>query len=90
MKNKIATHRVVTFLTREELEFMDKLEKDMMFSVGTHISRSKVIEDLVSLFAETRMSAIGIKNNQDFVEKVKEAIMKMVQEQCAKKEEAGR
>lgn len=90
MKNKLNTHRVVTFLTREELEFVDKLEKDMMFSVGTHISRSKIIEDLVDLLAKTRMSASGIKNNQEFEEKIKEAILKMVQEQCSKKEEEGK
>lgn len=90
MNNKLTTHRVVTFLTREELEFVDKLERDMMFSVGTHISRSKIIENLVDLLAETRMNASGIKNNQEFVDKIKEAILKMAQEQCLKKEEEGK
>ncbi|MFH0790690.1 MAG: hypothetical protein V2A64_03565 [Candidatus Omnitrophota bacterium] len=76
MKNGISTHRVVTFLTREELEFLDKLEKDMMFSTGSHIPRSKIIEDLVNLLLQTQMNAIEIRSDGELKEKMKEAITK--------------
>lgn len=76
MKERESTHRVVTFLTREELDFLDKLEKDMMFSTGAYISRSKIIEDMVDLLKATRMDANGIKDESQLKEKMKEAIKK--------------
>jgi hypothetical protein len=74
MKDKLTTHRVVTFLTREELEFLDKLERDMMFSTGTHIPRSRIIEDLVDILRQTHMDAAGIKNDQQLEQKIIEAL----------------
>jgi hypothetical protein len=76
MKDKLITHRVVTFLTREELEFLDKLEKDMMFSTGIHIPRSKILEDMVNILRQTQMNASGIKDNQQLEHKIIEAIAK--------------
>ena len=77
MKDKLTTHRVVTFLTREELEFLDKLERDMMFSTGTHIPRSKIIEDMVELLSRTQMNAAGIKDNEQLEQIMLEAIAKI-------------
>jgi len=77
MKDKLTTHRVVTFLTREELEFLDRLEKDMMFSTGTHIARSKIIEDMVELLTKTQMNATGIKDGEQLEQKMIEAIAKI-------------
>ena len=83
-KNNPLTHRVVTFLTREELEFLDKLEKDAIFSTGKHISRSKIIEDLTDILAKTRMDAVGINNNEELEQRIINAIVKMCQEQLRK------
>jgi len=30
-------HRVITFLTRDELDFLDKIGKDALFSAGTKL-----------------------------------------------------
>ena len=80
MENKkVNTHRVVTFLTRHELEFLDKLEKDVMFSTGKYISRSQIIEDLAELLTMTQMSAEGIRNNEELRKKMLEAISKLKQ-----------
>lgn len=80
MKKDVSTHRVVTFLTREELEFLDKLEKDMMFSTGRHLSRSQILQDMAELLSKTRMNAIGIKNDDELKKKIQEAISKMNQQ----------
>jgi hypothetical protein len=77
MKNKLAAHRVVTFLTREELEFLDSLQRDMMFSTGTHIPRSKIIEDLVDILRHTQMNASDIKNNEQLEKRIIEAISRV-------------
>ena len=76
----MSTHRVVTFLTREELEFLDKLEKDMMFSTGRHLSRSQILQDMAELLSKTRMNAIGIKSDDELKKKIQEAISKMNQQ----------
>ena len=88
MNKKITTHRVVTFLTREELEFLDKLEKDVMFSSGKHISRSQIIQDMAELLARTGMDAIGVKDNQGLKGRILEAIAGMSQGRLENKERA--
>ncbi len=76
MKNdvNVNTHRVVTFLKRQELEFLDKLEKDVMFSSGMHISRSLILQDLAELLARTNMNAIGIRDEPELKTKMAQAI----------------
>lgn len=81
MKEKVNTHRVVTFLTREELDFLDKLEKDMMFSTGRHISRSQIIQDMAGLLTETNMDATGIKDDGELRSRIMQAIAKLVKEE---------
>ena len=80
MKKNVSTHRVVTFLTREELEFLDKLEKDMMFSTGRHLSRSQILQDMAELLSKTRMNAIRIKSDDELKKKIQEAISRMNQQ----------
>ena len=45
-------YRVITFLNREELDFLDELEKDIYFSHGIHIPRVKLIEEIIKVFKE--------------------------------------
>lgn len=80
MKKNVSTHRVVTFLTREELEFLDKLEKDMMFSTGRHLSRSQILQDMAELLSRTKMNAVGIKSDDELKKKIQEAISRMSQQ----------
>ena len=80
MKKDVNTHRVVTFLTRQELEFLDKLEKDVIFSTGMHISRSQILQDLAELLAKTNMNAIGIRDDQELKAKMAQAIAGISQE----------
>jgi len=81
MKKKMNTHRVVTFLTREELEFLDKLEKDIMFSTGRFISRSQILQDMAELLSTTHMSAAGIKSNEELRQRMLDEIARMKQKQ---------
>ena len=45
-------YRVITFLNRQELDFLDELEKDIFFSHGIHIPRVKLIEEIIDVFKE--------------------------------------
>ena len=77
MKDKLITHRVITLLTREELEFLDKLGKDVMFSTGKHMSRSRILQDAAELLLRARMDAVGVKSDEELLAKMKAAVAKM-------------
>jgi len=65
MKHEMEKHRVVTFLTREEIDFLDKLGKDALFSSGLKLSRTRIIEDMVELLSKTQLSCMSIKTDEE-------------------------
>ncbi|MDD5595736.1 MAG: hypothetical protein PHY94_05780 [Candidatus Omnitrophica bacterium] len=69
-------YRVITFLNRQELDFLDELEKDIFFSHGIHIPRVKLIEEIIDAFKEK-----GALNKQ----RVEEELIKMYKEIKEKK-----
>ena len=77
MENKLSKHRVVTFLTRGELEFLDKLERDMIFSTGKHLSRAQILQDAAELLSRTGMNGTGITNNEELMKRMQEAISRL-------------
>lgn len=42
-------YRVVAFLNRGEMDFLDELDKDIYFKYGVKISRSKLIEEIMGV-----------------------------------------
>ncbi|MEI8350434.1 MAG: hypothetical protein WCI77_09835 [Candidatus Omnitrophota bacterium] len=45
-------YRVVTFLNREDLDFLDSLAKDLYFSYGINMPRTKLIEEIIDAFKQ--------------------------------------
>jgi hypothetical protein len=58
-EKKVDTHRVITMLDRDELEFLDKLGKDALFSTGHKLSYNEILKGLID-FAKD----IGIKGDE--------------------------
>ena len=54
MTEKERLYRVVTFLNREELDYLDELNKDIFFQKGINIPRTKLIEEIIEAFKEHR------------------------------------
>lgn len=77
MDKKLSKHRVVTFLTQEELEFLDKLERDMIFSTGKHLSRAQILQDAAELLSRTGMNASGITGNEELMKRMQNAISRL-------------
>ena len=69
LKNE-KTERVVTFLNRQEVDFLDKVGKDALFSTGTKLSRAKLISWLVDLIQKMNLNGEGIKTEKDLEEKI--------------------
>ena len=62
--------RVVTFLDRQEMDFVDKLGKDALFSSGIKIPRTKIIQVMVDILRKTNIDVKGIKTQQELKERI--------------------
>ena len=58
-------HRVVTFLNRQQLDYLDKLGKDALFSTGVKFPRTRVISALVDLLQKANVTGDGLRTDQD-------------------------
>jgi len=63
--------RVVTFLNRGEIDFLDKVGKDALFSCGTKLSRAKLIAWLVDIVKGLKLDGDGIRSERDFENRIK-------------------
>ena len=77
---KILSHRVITMLTREELDFLDKLGKDALFSTGHKLSYNEILKGLIDFAME-----IGLKGeNIDSLNTLKEKLIENMKAELEK------
>ena len=57
LKEKERLARVVTLLNREEIDFLDKLCKDSLFSTGIKLSRTQILRSLVEAMMQENQEA---------------------------------
>jgi hypothetical protein len=72
--------RVVTFLNREEVDFLDKLGKDALFSAGFKVSRAKLIAWLINILKGLNINGENIKSEEDLEYRVMEVLKQNIQE----------
>jgi len=65
MAGKEKIQRVVTFLNRAEVDFLDKLGKDALFSAGLKVSRAKLIAWLIDILKGLNIDGKNIKSERD-------------------------
>ena len=63
-------HRVVTFLNRQQLDYLDKLGKDALFSTGVKFPRTRVISALIDLLQKANVTGEGLRTDQDLEERL--------------------
>lgn len=69
-KTKISRHRVITMLSRKEMDFLDKLGKDALFSTGRKLTYNAILRGLLNFALEIGLSGEGITSFQDLKEKI--------------------
>ena len=74
-------HRVITSLNREQIDFLDKIGKDALFSVGCKLSRTKVISAMIEAFKQLEISGNGVVSKKALEKKIIEAIEKGLEEE---------
>jgi len=63
-------HRVVTFLDRSQVDYLDKLGKDALFSTGVKFPRTRVISALINLLRRANVGGDGLRTAQDLEERL--------------------
>lgn len=66
--------RVVTFLNRDEVDFLDKMGKDAIFSTGTKLSRAKLIAWLVDILKGLNISGEDLRTEKDLETRIMQVI----------------
>jgi len=64
--------RVIVFLNREQVDFLDKLGKDTLFSGKKKLPRTKIIAALVNLLIDLDINGKDISSLDDLKRKIKE------------------
>lgn len=72
--------RVVTFLNRDEVDFLDKLGKDAFFSAGLKVSRAKLIAWIVDFMKKLNITGENIKSEEDLENRIIELLRKNLNE----------
>ena len=57
--------RIVAFLTRDEIDFIDKLAKDALFSTGHKLTRTEIIGALIDAVKIKNISAEGVHSKSE-------------------------
>jgi hypothetical protein len=74
MNGKKTSQTVVTFLNRDEVDFLDKLGKDALFSTGSKVSRSSLIAWMVDMLKGLNIDGQDIRSEEDLERKLMEAL----------------
>ena len=76
MQNKpvISKHKVITMLDRKEVEFLDKLGKDSLFSTGHKLSYNDILKGLVELAMDTKLSGENVHSVEEMEKRMLEKI----------------
>jgi len=72
-------HKVVTFLERKEVEFLDKLKNDALFSTGHKLSYNDILKGLVDLAIDAHLNAENVDSIEKLEEKMYEKIREMLE-----------
>ena len=64
------THRVIALLNREQVDFLDKLGKDALFTTGAKLSRTKIIYAMVNALRSLGVTGDGVRSKEELEQKI--------------------
>ena len=62
----LRAHRVIASLNREQVDFLDKLGKDALFSSGVKLSRTQILAAMVNALRRFHLTGEGIISSEQF------------------------
>jgi len=73
---QILAHRVITMLGRQEIDFLDKIGKDALFSTGHKLSYNEILRGLIDFAMEAGISGDNIDSANTLKAKLIQGIHK--------------
>ena len=71
--------RLIAMISREEMDFIDKLAKDALFSTGRKLSRTDVVSAHIDVMHEFPMTGRGIHSRKELHERILVAIRNKIE-----------
>lgn len=68
------SHRVIASLNREQVDYLDKVGKDALFSSGVKLSRTQILAAMVNALKRLNLTGEGITRVDQFEQRIIEAI----------------
>lgn len=84
---QVLTHRVITMLGRQELDYLDKLGKDALFSTGRKLSYNDILRGLIEFAMEAGISGEKIDSATSLKDRLLQQLHNLTQ--AIKKEGTG-
>ena len=72
--NHRRAHRVIASMNRDQVDFLDKVGKDALFSAGVKLSRTQILAAMVNVLKRVNLSGDGIKNAEEFEQRIVDAM----------------
>lgn len=70
MKTNERLERVVALLNRDDIDYLDNIGKDALFSKGTKLSRIKILRAMIEAMKALDISGVGIGSERDLKEEI--------------------
>ena len=71
-EKNILKHKVITMVDRNELEFLDKLGKDSLFSTGHKLTYNEILKALIDFAMEERIRGENIISPEALKKEIKQ------------------
>ena len=71
-----AAHRVIALLTREQVDYLDKLGKDAQFSSGNKLTRTQILAAMVNAFRRLDLDGEGVRSASQFEQRIVDAMQR--------------
>ena len=69
-------HRVIASLNREQVDFLDKVGKDALFSAGVKLSRTQILAAMVNVLKQSALTGNGIRTPEELERRIVEMLSK--------------
>lgn len=74
---RLRAHRVIASLNREQVDFLDKIGKDALFSSGIKLSRTQILAAMVNALQRLNLTGEGVHTTEEFEEQILVAIARV-------------
>lgn len=73
--SSLHSHRVIACLNREQVDYIDKIGKDALFSSGSKLSRTQILAAMVNALKRLNLTGEGVSNVKQFEQRIVDAMM---------------